>query len=158
MPTCPSCGTENPAGFLFCGRCRSPLTEAAPERRKTVTVLFCDVSGSTQLGERLDPETLRAVMARYFSSMRSAIERQPNRRYTTWWCCVGKPSERAADVIVQRGAVEVPIEDAEVSAQLARNLSRRGIQIKTGVKVSADGTVAHSYRTGSVGKAAALYP
>src|SRR5437667_253870 len=42
MPTCLSCGTENPEGFRFCGRCRSPLAEAAPERRKTVTVLFGD--------------------------------------------------------------------------------------------------------------------
>ena len=35
-------------------------------QRKTVTVLFCDVTGSTALGERLDPESLRGVMSRYF--------------------------------------------------------------------------------------------
>jgi class 3 adenylate cyclase len=40
-----------------------------------VTVLFCDVTGSTALGERLDPEALRAVMARYFDVARGAIER-----------------------------------------------------------------------------------
>ncbi|MFL6067885.1 MAG: zinc-ribbon domain-containing protein, partial [Gaiellaceae bacterium] len=62
MRTCPSCGTENPTGFLFCGRCGSPLAEAAPERRKTVTVLFCDVTGSTALGERLETEAVREVM------------------------------------------------------------------------------------------------
>ena len=28
--------------------------------RKTVTILFCDVVGSTSLGERIDPETTRA--------------------------------------------------------------------------------------------------
>ena len=38
--------------------------EAAPERRKTVTVLFCDVSGSTALGERLETEAVREVMLR----------------------------------------------------------------------------------------------
>jgi class 3 adenylate cyclase/tetratricopeptide (TPR) repeat protein len=38
-------------------------------------VLFCDVTGSTALGERLDPEALRAVMARYFDVARGAIER-----------------------------------------------------------------------------------
>jgi class 3 adenylate cyclase len=40
-----------------------------------VTVLFCDVTGSTALGERLDPEALRVVMARYFETARAAIER-----------------------------------------------------------------------------------
>src|SRR5881296_943466 len=43
--------------------------------RKTVTVLFCDVTGSTSLGERMDPETLRRVMLEYFDEMRAAIER-----------------------------------------------------------------------------------
>src|SRR6266536_325609 len=75
MPTCLSCGTENPEGFRFCGRCRSSLAEAAPERRKTVTVLFCDVSGSTALGERLETEAVREVMLRYFDEMRAVIER-----------------------------------------------------------------------------------
>src|SRR5436305_1189302 len=74
MRTCPSCGIENPTGFLFCGRCGSPLAEAAPERRKTVTVLFCDVTGSTALGERLETEAVREVMLRYFDEMRVAIE------------------------------------------------------------------------------------
>src|SRR5436305_5704045 len=75
MRTCPSCGIENPTGFLFCGRGRSPLAEAAPERRKTFTVLFCDVSGSTALGERLETEAVREVMLRYFDEMRVVIER-----------------------------------------------------------------------------------
>ena len=43
--------------------------------RKTVTVLFADVTGSTQLGERLDPEVLRRVMMRYFETSRSVLER-----------------------------------------------------------------------------------
>jgi class 3 adenylate cyclase/tetratricopeptide (TPR) repeat protein len=44
------------------------------ELRKTVTVLFADVTGSTSLGERLDPESLRGVMSRYYDEMRSAVE------------------------------------------------------------------------------------
>jgi class 3 adenylate cyclase/tetratricopeptide (TPR) repeat protein len=40
-----------------------------------VTVLFCDVTGSTAMGERLDPEQLRGVMAEYFAVARAAIER-----------------------------------------------------------------------------------
>ena len=43
--------------------------------RKTVTVLFCDVAEFTGLGERLDPESLRRVMSRYFDEMRQVIER-----------------------------------------------------------------------------------
>ena len=39
-----------------------------------MTVLFADVTGSTALGERLDPESLRGVMSRYFDEMRSAVE------------------------------------------------------------------------------------
>jgi len=75
---CPSCGAENPEGFRFCGRCAAPLSAQEPgvrELRKTVTVLFCDVTGSTALGERLDPESLRRVMARYFEAMKAVIER-----------------------------------------------------------------------------------
>jgi NMD protein affecting ribosome stability and mRNA decay len=58
MRICPSCGRENPVGVEFCGFCRSPLaaSEIATEVRKTVTVVFCDVTGSTSLGEQLDPE------------------------------------------------------------------------------------------------------
>ena len=47
----------------------------AGEQRKTVTVLFCDVVGSTALGETADPEALRALLARYFERMKSIVER-----------------------------------------------------------------------------------
>ena len=43
--------------------------------RKTVTVVFCDVTGSTALGERLDPEALRRTMGRYFEAIRTIVER-----------------------------------------------------------------------------------
>jgi class 3 adenylate cyclase/tetratricopeptide (TPR) repeat protein len=66
---------ENPEGFRFCGNCGVSLVEAAPERRKTVTLLFCDVSGSTALGERLEAESVRQMMLRYFEEMRTTIER-----------------------------------------------------------------------------------
>jgi class 3 adenylate cyclase/tetratricopeptide (TPR) repeat protein len=75
---CSNCGAENPEGFRFCGRCAAPLAAQEPgarELRKTVTVIFCDVAGSTALGERLDPETMRQVMARYFEAMKGVIER-----------------------------------------------------------------------------------
>ena len=77
MIRCPQCGAENPAGARFCNACGERLVVAAPaeEVRKTVTVVFCDVTGSTALGERLDPEALRRVMSRYFASMTEEIER-----------------------------------------------------------------------------------
>src|SRR6266581_7634986 len=43
--------------------------------RRTVTVLFADVADSTPLGERLDPETLRQVMSRWFDRMSEVLER-----------------------------------------------------------------------------------
>jgi class 3 adenylate cyclase/tetratricopeptide (TPR) repeat protein len=45
------------------------------EGRKTVTVVFADVAGSTELGERLDPEALRRVMERYFATARAVLAR-----------------------------------------------------------------------------------
>jgi len=77
MVACPACGFENLPEARFCSGCGASLVEAAPLRevRRTVTVVFCDVTGPTALGERLDPESLRQVMARYFEAMRTAIER-----------------------------------------------------------------------------------
>src|SRR5881394_494249 len=77
MRTCSSCGAENPADARFCNSCGTALAETRParEQRKVVTVLFCDVTGSTALGERLDPESLRALLARYFEQMKGIVER-----------------------------------------------------------------------------------
>ncbi|MFN2484975.1 MAG: adenylate/guanylate cyclase domain-containing protein [Candidatus Limnocylindria bacterium] len=75
---CPSCGEENPERARFCLNCASPLAADASrprETRKTVTVLFSDLAGSTALGERLDPESVRVLMKRYFAEMRRIIER-----------------------------------------------------------------------------------
>ena len=74
--TCADCGRESPDDFEFCPACAAPLVPPGrQEVRKTVTVVFCDVTGSTAMGERLDPESLRRVMSRYFAEMRAALER-----------------------------------------------------------------------------------
>src|SRR5262245_7365529 len=68
MPSaCPECGFEVTPGAKFCPECGLKLVDAAPARetRKVVTILFADVTGSTSLGEQLDPESLRALMNRY---------------------------------------------------------------------------------------------
>jgi class 3 adenylate cyclase len=76
VTACASCGRENPEDAGFCNGCGASLKAAAAPRaqRKTVTVLFCDVTGSTAMGERLDPESLRQVMRRYFDAARKVIE------------------------------------------------------------------------------------
>ena len=77
MLTCPNCASENPPASRFCNRCGAALAAPAPqtEVRKTVTVLFIDVTGSTDLGERLDPEALRRVMGRFFDRVQAVVER-----------------------------------------------------------------------------------
>jgi class 3 adenylate cyclase len=76
MRVCSKCGQENPEGARFCNACAAPLAVAPStrEQRKTVTVLFCDVTGSTSLGEATDPEALRALLARYFERMKGIVE------------------------------------------------------------------------------------
>ncbi|HEX9531814.1 MAG TPA: adenylate/guanylate cyclase domain-containing protein [bacterium] len=76
MGTCPHCGTENPHSARFCMTCGGALASdrPAPESRKTVTVVFSDVAGSTTLGEQLDPELIRLVMTRYFDAMKAVLE------------------------------------------------------------------------------------
>src|SRR3954470_11145031 len=74
---CSSCGRENDADARFCGACGAQLDDrpAELETRKVVTVVFTDVVDSTALGERLDPESLRRVMWRYFDAMQATLER-----------------------------------------------------------------------------------
>jgi class 3 adenylate cyclase len=74
---CPSCGQENPDGFRFCPACAAPLGGVPPtrEERKIVTALFCDLVGSTALGERLDPEDLQVLLSRYHGQVRAVLER-----------------------------------------------------------------------------------
>jgi predicted ATPase/class 3 adenylate cyclase len=79
---CPNCGEENPDRFRLCGFCGTQLAAAqlAPqETRKTVTIVFSDLKGSTNLGEALDSESLREVMSRYFEEMRTILERHGGR-------------------------------------------------------------------------------
>src|SRR5919201_2880946 len=76
MPTCAACGATNREGARFCDSCGAtlPQAETAEPFRKTVTVLFSDVVGSTSLGEQLDPEALSQVMTEYFDAMRPIVE------------------------------------------------------------------------------------
>jgi class 3 adenylate cyclase/tetratricopeptide (TPR) repeat protein len=75
--TCPNCGAPVAPDARFCSTCGTALGETASApgaERKLVSVLFADVTGSTSLGEQLDPERLRSVMDEYFGAMREEIE------------------------------------------------------------------------------------
>src|SRR6266498_462542 len=63
MGACPHCGMESREGARFCDSCGAALAgvPAAREQRKTVTVVFCDVSGSTELGEKFIGDAVMAV-------------------------------------------------------------------------------------------------
>jgi class 3 adenylate cyclase/tetratricopeptide (TPR) repeat protein len=77
VQTCQGCGEESPDRFRLCGYCGSVLAALDPsqEVRKTVTVVFCNLKGWTELGDRLDNEALREVLALYFSAMKPVVER-----------------------------------------------------------------------------------
>ncbi len=72
---CPDCGRDNPPGAAFCAECGvrlaadgEPQGAAAPRsdvERRQLTVLFCDLVGSTPLAAALDPEDMRQLMAAY---------------------------------------------------------------------------------------------
>jgi class 3 adenylate cyclase len=89
---CAACGTPNEPGEKFCGECGAALAGAPPRAtvvsapaahpapdadvRKVVTIVFADLVGSTALHERLDPESVRRVMDRYYAALRTAVEAQ----------------------------------------------------------------------------------
>ena len=78
MPSCLTCGESNLESARFCSSCGARLEReptATVEVRKTVTVVFADVVGSTSLVDKLDPESARRVLDRFFETMRVVVER-----------------------------------------------------------------------------------
>ncbi|MBA3734644.1 MAG: AAA family ATPase [Actinobacteria bacterium] len=78
MLTCPSCGSENAPEAKFCSECGTRLAPAVRpiEERKIVTIVFCDLVGSTGRAEQLDPEDVRAELSSYHVRVRSELERR----------------------------------------------------------------------------------
>src|SRR5262249_17154718 len=88
---CTACGAENPPGKKFCADCGAALAilastapaEAAPlpagpmssAERRQLSVLFCDLVGSTALASRLDPEDLREIIGGYHRCVAEAVAR-----------------------------------------------------------------------------------
>ena len=76
-PRCSECGVEAEPGRRFCDACGSSLAARPAEPgvvRKVVTIVFADLVGSTALHERLDAESARLFMERYYAAMRGAVE------------------------------------------------------------------------------------
>jgi class 3 adenylate cyclase len=120
MAACPACGVENPKGSRFCNACGERFPEASPvtEVRKTVTVVFCDVTGSTALGERLDAEALRRVMMRYFDAMTRAIERHG-----------GTVEKFIGDAVMAVFGIPTTHEDDAIRAVRAADDMREGLRL-----------------------------
>jgi class 3 adenylate cyclase/predicted ATPase len=79
---CGACGAEVGVRGRFCGACGAGLTEPAasppspePAGRRQLTVLFCDLVGSTGLSARLDPEDWREVLGGYQRAAEAVIAR-----------------------------------------------------------------------------------
>ncbi|AEH11725.1 MULTISPECIES: adenylate/guanylate cyclase domain-containing protein [Protofrankia] len=73
MVACPTCGKANQEEARFCFSCGTPQPTFGIGARKTVTILFCDVTGYTAIGEQIDSEPLQQVMWRFFSAAREVI-------------------------------------------------------------------------------------
>src|SRR5262249_29257847 len=87
--TCLKCGARNQPGERFCGECgaalgdavlvpsadSAPVTASAGGERRQLTVLFCDLVGSTEIAARLDPEEWRELVASYHRAAAEAITR-----------------------------------------------------------------------------------
>jgi class 3 adenylate cyclase/tetratricopeptide (TPR) repeat protein len=158
MSICPQCGQENPEGFRFCGACGASL-EAVPARRetrKTVTVVFSDVTGSTALGERLDPESLRRIMGRYFDEMKAVVEAHGGTVEKFIGDAVmavfGIPIVHEDDALrAVRAAAEMRDRLASLNEELERDWGVR-IEVRTGVNtgqvVAGDGSGSQRFATG----------
>jgi class 3 adenylate cyclase/tetratricopeptide (TPR) repeat protein len=165
MLVCSNCGEENPAKFRMCGFCGTPLVAAAPaqETRKLVTILFCDLKGSTALGETLDPESMREVIARYFEVMSAAIVRHGGtvEKYIgdAVMAVFGLPKVHEDDALrAVRAAEAMQLELKELNVELERvygiTLANR-IGVNTGGVVASDGSTNQRLVTGDAVNVAA---
>jgi class 3 adenylate cyclase/tetratricopeptide (TPR) repeat protein len=154
MVSCSACGQRNPGGFRFCGSCGSPLEgDAAVSRevRKTITVVFCDLAGSTTLGERLDPESLQRVLGRYFQRVREVLERHEGTVAKFIGDAVvgvfGIPQLHEDDALrAVRAAFELRMALAELNEELERDW---GVTLQVRIGVNTGEVVAGSPAVGS---------
>ena len=74
--SCLICGFENPAESSYCGGCGARLLEVGLEgrdgERRQLTVLFCDLVGSTELSQSMDPEDYGGLLGGLPPHLRSS--------------------------------------------------------------------------------------
>ncbi len=157
---CPECSEPNGERARFCTTCGSGRAVAIPwplQVRKTVTVLFCDVTGSTTLGESQDPERVRRVMTRYFDETRSAVERRGGRveKYIgdAVMAVFGVPALHEDDALrALRAAAELREVLGTLNDELERTVGVR-IEVHTGVNsgevIAGDPTADDSFISGA---------
>jgi class 3 adenylate cyclase/tetratricopeptide (TPR) repeat protein len=165
MAACPSCAADIAEAAKFCPECGAPQQAADMSRvvRKTVTVLFSDLVGSTAMGERHDPEQVRAVMERYFAAMREVIEAHGGtiEKFIgdAIMAVFGIPVLHEDDALrAVRAAADMRARLADLNAELDAE-SGLAIQIRTGVNtgevVTGDGTSGSTLVTGDAVNTAA---
>lgn len=148
---CSSCGTPCAAAGTAATAAPVPAPAAPPpaDERKPVTVLFCDLVGSTALSGVLDPETLRAVTLRYFEAMSAEITARG-----------GTPEKFIGDAVMAVFGVPV-VRDDDARRALAAALGMRralarlneelnatlGIELATRIGINTGQVVAGSDRT-----------
>jgi class 3 adenylate cyclase/tetratricopeptide (TPR) repeat protein len=164
MAGCPSCGASNPERFRFCGTCGAALPEAhgVGQTRKVVTILFVDVSGSTELGERVDPEVMRRAMTRYFAIAQDVIEQHGGTVEKFIGDAVmavfGVPSVHEDDALrAVRAAVDarqaIAVLNEDLAAQHGVRLNVR-IGVNTGEVVAGEASAAQTFVTGDAANVA----
>jgi class 3 adenylate cyclase/tetratricopeptide (TPR) repeat protein len=127
-------------------------------RRKIVTVVFADVVGSTALGERVDPETLRWAMQRWFGRMDEAIARHggtvENYVGDAVMAVFGIPVAHEDDALrAVRAAADMREQVGMLRGELARE---RGVElavrigVNTGEAVTGDAPGGRSFTTGDI--------
>ena len=152
MVTCPVCATANADVARFCMACGAPLSapEPAREARKVVTVVFADITGSTGLGERLDPETMRSIIGRSFEAMRDVLERHGGSVEKFIGDAVvavfGVPIVHEDDALrAVRAAADMQVAMASLNTSLGRE---RGLEIEMRVGVNTGAVVVGDARAG----------
>jgi class 3 adenylate cyclase len=147
----------------MCGAQLAAVEVIPEEVRKTVTVVFSDLKGSTPLAERLDTEALREVLNQYFNTMRAVLERHGGtvEKYIgdAIMAVFGLPQLHEDDALrAVRAAAEMQEELVRINAGFeeiygVRLENRTGIN--TGEVVAGDVSVGHRLVTGDTVNVAA---
>jgi class 3 adenylate cyclase/tetratricopeptide (TPR) repeat protein len=169
VQTCPKCGESNADAARFCQSCGSPLAPpveeevVAGEVRKTASLVFCDLTGSTALGEKMDPEALRRIVTRYFNDMEQVLTSHGGTVEKFIGDAVmavfGVPMIHEDDALrAVRAAVEMQqaIEDMNLDLELEWGVGLKArIGVNTGEVIAGDPSAGHGFVSGDAVNVAA---